>query len=115
MNFRLPQHARINIPLPKRMNDPISPAVSGFPLSVEVAEEWSSVEEIFPSGVFQSAVFDGMENRSVNTFPNRGVTAPAVTVKATRMMVIFGQLRFIFLPCVTREAEWARYFSVHSR
>lgn len=76
------------------MNDPISITADGFPLPLLFEEERSRVVEMLPSGDFTSTVFDGEENSSVNTFPNRGVTNPAATVMVKRMMAIFGQVRF---------------------
>lgn len=93
--LRLPQFARINIPLPNRMNDPNPQSGDDFPLSTLIAGAWSIVAALFPSGDFQSTiVVEGKENSPVNTFPNRGVTAPAATVMVKIMMAIFTRLRF---------------------
>lgn len=108
LNFRLPQLARISIPLPNKRNDPKSRAGLGFPLSVGIAEEWSRVTERFASAPICAELFDGKKNISENTFPNRGVTAPAVNVMATRMMAIFCQLRFTLSPSLDAQLEQAR-------
>jgi hypothetical protein len=94
-NFRFPQLASVSIPPPKMMNDPISITAAGFPLSLLFGEEGSSVEGMLPSGDFTSTLFEGTENSSWNTFPNRGVANPAATVMVKRMKAIFGKVRFI--------------------
>ena len=111
LNFRFPQFARINIPLPKSRNDPTSQTAEGCPPSILIAGAWSIVAEIFPSGDFHATVFKGKESSSVNTFPNRGVIAPAATVIVTRIMAIFVQFRFTVSPLRTRVADQARCFS----